>query len=193
MPERKMTRTEQILLVVVAVVVAGFFYLNQVHDPLVKRHKDAIERHNKVVAELNKLRSEPVNTRAIQRSIDKLKPVVQGLEWEYRETSAGLLATNENIEEAVMGVNALAGDNGLIVEELKPVAPESAGLFSGVEHERKLLGRTCYRMRVSGDFLDFFRFMNELTRLRPLANVTCLRIESKGEGGNVNVAVVVLI
>ena len=193
MAKRRMSPTEQLLLVVALAVVGGYFFLNQVHDPLVKQHKAAIERHNKTVAELNRLKSEPPNLQALKLAIRRIEPQARVQAEAYRQVAEANLSPAGRLEETAMQVNAMACDNGLMVQEFKPVAVEEAGLFTAMAAERKLLERSCYGMKVSGDYLDFYQFMKELKKLRPLANVANLRIEAEGDGGAVSVSMVVLI
>ncbi len=188
-----MTKTQQILVVVAVTMISLYFFLSKVHDPLSEELKAAIEKNNTLVEAINELNKEPVTTAGIQKSIKKLTPEVSELEAELKKLQASVLTPGDIVEEIIMRVNEIASNNGLLVKELVPVKAGDAKLSPGALKEQKEFDRSCYRMKISGDFIDFYTFVRELNTIEYLVNIANFSVESAGEAGRVNVDMLVII
>lgn len=192
MAKPKMTRMQQILMVIAIAVVAVYFFLNKVYDPLAARLKDVIAEHNKVVRTINTLKNQPVSTASVEASIDKLQPELRKIENEIKAQVNSVLTPTDKIEETIMQISAVAANNGLLVQNLTPAATDEIKLAPEMLQETALLKRTCYRMKIVGDFLDFFAFSKELDTVNFLVNMAGLSVTGSDADGRV-VAELILV
>lgn len=192
MAKPKMTPTQQVLMVIAIAVVAIYFFLNKVYDPLAARLKDAIKDHNRVVQVINRLQGQPVATASIEASIKKLQPQLRQTEEELKSQTGSVLTPADKIEEMVMQVSAVAANNGLLVQNLTPAEAKDLELAPEMQQEITLLERTCYSMKIAGDFLDFFAFARELDTVDHLVNMAGLSVTGSDGSGRV-VAELVLV
>lgn len=192
MAKPKMTRMQQILMVIAIAVVAVYFFLNKVYDPLAARLKDVIAEHNKVVRTINTLKNQPVSTASVEASIDKLQPELRKIENEIKAQVNSVLTPTDKIEETIMQISAVAANNGLLVQDLTPAATDEIKLAPEMLQETALLKRTCYRMKIVGDFLDFFAFSKELDTVNFLVNMAGLSVTGSDADGRV-VAELILV
>ncbi|MCK4501298.1 type 4a pilus biogenesis protein PilO, partial [Candidatus Babeliales bacterium] len=89
--------------------------------------------------------------------------------------------------------NEIASNNGLLVKELVLVKAGDTKLSPGVLKEQKAFERSCYHMKISGDFTDFYTFVRELNTIEYLVNITNFSVEGAAEAGRVNVDMLVII
>jgi len=193
MAKPKMTRMQQVLMVVAIAVVAIYFFLSKVHDPLAARLKDAVTEHNRVVQTVNRLQGQPVSTTSIEMSISKLRPRLRKTEEELKTQTGSVLTPADKVEETVMQVSAVAANNGLLVQDLTPVATRDLALAPEMQQEIALLERTCYRMKIVGNFLDFFAFARELETVDHLVNITGLSVTGSDGSGRVMAELVLVL
>ena len=193
MAKPKMTRMQQVLMVVAIAVVAIYFFLNKVQDPLTGKLKGAIAEHNRVVQAINTLQQEPVTTASLEASIDRLRPKLREAEAQAKNLAADVLTPNDKIEETVMQVSAVASNNGLLVQDLVPAAKDGLKLAAEMQQEITLLARTCYRMKVAGDFLDFIAFVRELETVPYQINLANLSVTGSDAYGRVVADLVLVI
>jgi Tfp pilus assembly protein PilO len=193
MAKPKMTRLQQVLMVVAIAVIAVYFFLNKVQDPLTARLKTAVAEHNKVVQAINTLQQEPVTTAALQKSIERLTLELKEAEGQVRALAADALTLADKIEETVMAVSAVAANNGLLVQDLTPAAPDKLQLATEMQREIALLARSCYRMKLAGDFLDFIAFVRELETVPYRINLANLSITGSDSYGRVVAELVLVI
>lgn len=191
MAKPKMTRMQQVLMVVAIAVVAIYFFLNKVQDPLAGKLKGAITEHNRVVQTINTLQQEPVTTASLEASIDRLRPKLR--EAQAKVLAADVLTPDDKIEETVMQVSAVASNNGLLVQDLVPAAKDGLKLAAEMQQEITLLARTCYRMKVAGDFLDFIAFVRELETVPYQINLANLSVTGSDAYGRVVADLVLVI
>ncbi len=191
MAKPKMTRMQQVLMVVAIAVVAIYFFLNKVQDPLTGKLKGAIAEHNRVVQTINTLQQEPVTTASLEASIDRLRPKLR--EAQAKVLAADVLTPDDKIEETVMQVSAVASNNGLLVQDLVPAAKDGLKLAAEMQQEITLLARTCYRMKVAGDFLDFIAFVRELETVPYQINLANLSVTGSDAYGRVVADLVLVI
>jgi hypothetical protein len=187
-----MTRLQQVLMVIAIAVVAIYFFLNKVYDPLSARLKDIIAENNKVVQTVNTLKNQPVSTASIEASIDKLLPELRKTEEHLKIQKSSVLTPTDKIEETVMQVSAVAANNGLLVQDLTPATMDESNLAAEMLQEIALLERTCYRLKIVGDFLDFYAFSKELETVDYLINIAGLSVTGSDASGRV-VADLVLV
>lgn len=192
MAKPKMTRLQQVLMVIAIAVVAIYFFLNKVYDPLSARLKDIIAENNKVVQTVNTLKNQPVSTASIEASIDKLLPELRKTEEHLKIQKSSVLTPTDKIEETVMQVSAVAANNGLLVQDLTPATMDESNLAAEMLQEIALLERTCYRLKIVGDFLDFYAFSKELETVDYLINIAGLSVTGSDASGRV-VADLVLV
>ena len=189
----KMTKTEQILLVVGVVVICMFFFMKKAYDPLTKEIRSLTGKNNRLVAEINTLKKEPLSTKSILKSINALTSENEQLEAEYQEIEGLFLTPKNMVEETVMKINETAANNALVVKELVPELSGKIKLPTAVQNEKKLLNRSVYHMKISGGFLDFQAFVNEILSLERLISMTSMDIRGENDRGQVEVDIVLLI
>jgi len=193
MAKPKMTRLQQVLMVVAIAVIAVYFFLNKVQDPLTARLKTAVAEHNKVVQAINTLQQEPVSSAALQKSIERLTPELNEAETQVKALAGEVLTPADRIEETVMAISAVAANNGLLVQDLTPAATDKLQLAAEMQQEIALLGRSCYRMKVAGNFLDFIAFVQELKTVPYRINLSNLSITGSDSYGRVAAELVLVI
>ncbi len=189
----KMTKMEQVLLVVATAVIAMFFFMKKAHDPLTLEIGKLAEQNNELVTRVSELKNNPVSTRHILDAINDLKAEIDQLETEYREVEAHLLTPDNKIEEAVMTINEKAANNALSVDILAPVAAEKTDLPPVMRNWQKRFSRHVYEIKLSGLFPDFLAFAKEIVELERLVSMTNLNIEKQDDSGRVAVRLLLMI
>jgi Tfp pilus assembly protein PilO len=190
---RRMKKTEQILVVVAVAAIAGFFFMRELHDPLARQIKALSQEEQEMRAKIRELESKPLATEQILGSIREITPEVEQAEAELRDVAASRLTPEEAIEETVMAINETAANNGLTVRVLAPLDTAKVKLYPAVQRERDLFDRYCYEVNLSGNFLDFASFVEEVAAMEKIVTLTRLEVRSYGDRGLVDVNLILII
>jgi Tfp pilus assembly protein PilO len=190
---RRMKKTEQILVVVAVAAIAGFFFMRELHDPLARQIKALSQEEQEMRAKIRELESKPFATEQILGSIREITPEVEQAEAELRDVAASRLTPEEAIEETVMAINETAANNGLTVRVLAPLDTAKVKLYPAVQRERDLFDRYCYEVNLSGNFLDFASFVEEVAAMEKIVTLTRLEVRSYGDRGLVDVNLILII
>jgi Tfp pilus assembly protein PilO len=190
---RRMKKTEQILVVVAVAVISGFFFMREFHDPLARQIKALTQEEQEMRAKIRELESKPLATGQILDSIREITPEVEQAEAELRAVAARRLTLEEAIEETVMAINEIAANNGLTVRVLAPLDTAKVKLYPAVQRERDLFDRYGYEVNLSGNFLDFASFVEEVAAMGKIVTLTRLEVRSDGDRGLVDVNLILVI
>lgn len=193
MAKPKISKTGQVLLVILVAVAAAWWFLNSVYDPLVKEIGAAVREHNNLVKKTAELRAKPLVTKGVLQSIRDLSPKVEEMEMELNALREEKLAPREAVDGIMLKINEIASNNGFKVLDLSPMGRKKAGLNPTVEAEMRLFERFCYHMKISGDFLYFADFLKELKKIKHFVNITNLSVVGGDAEEVVSIDMVLLI
>ena len=197
MAVKKLTRLEQVLLVVAAGVIGMYFFVGKVWDPMNEEMEATVTEYNKLVKDLNELSDRPRGSAMVEKKINKLRPEVAKLEARVTELrEQAFVGGDEEERKYELLVNTVAKNNGVNVREfvrLDKVCSEYK-TFSDLQLNCGELKRRAYALKATGGFLDFIGFVNELETLQKMINVTGIDLNGSGyDRGMVEINAVVVI
>jgi Tfp pilus assembly protein PilO len=197
MAVKKLTRLEQVLLVVAVGVIGMFFFVGKVWDPMNEEMEATVTEYNKLVKDLNELGNRPRGSAMVEKKIDELRPEAAKLESRVAELrERAFVGGDEEEREFELLVNTVAKNNGVNVREfvrLDKVCSEYK-TFSDLQLDCGELKRRAYALKATGGFLDFIGFVNELGTLRKTVNITGVDLSDSGYGrGVVEISAVVVL
>ena len=189
---RKFSFLEKWGAVAFLIVGAVYGYLEYARDPMTAQYANLVKKNNELVKAVEETAA-PQPTDQVEASIAKLNKELGELNLTLKETIQDRLSDDSREEEMVMRISEMAANNGLRVGELAPLRSGGKDLFARVKSEQKLLDRSLYHIRLSGNFISLYEFMRELSTLPSLVNVTQLNIQRAKEGRDVDVELLFII
>lgn len=179
---------------VALVLVGGIYgYLEFLREPLLEDYDKLVKQNNALVKAINEFSDELQSPDAIKTSAERLQKELTELEASLEEAKSQALTPPEMLEETVMRVSEVAANNGLRVGSLAPLKEGGFDLFPSIQNEQKLMQRALYRMKLSGDFLSFYDFLAELTKLDYMVNVAHLIVQGDKDSRGIDVDLVLVI
>ncbi|GAB7079109.1 type 4a pilus biogenesis protein PilO [Megalodesulfovibrio paquesii] len=166
-----------------------FTWLQYMYDPASTAMNKTVKEYNALVGEINTLNQTPVDIRRAQSALPPLEKKLKALTEETDALKAAYLATGEVRDEIIFRVNDAARNNVIRVHEITPTPLEKAtALPKNVAAEFKTMDRAVFKVRCSGDFIDFFAFIRDLGRMNRLVSMESLIIlKAKEQDGHVDV------
>lgn len=187
-------KRQQVLIMIMLTIGCVYGYLRYVHDPTAARLVATVKKHNALVQEVAGLDGEPVNEAAIRESMRPLEKELAALKEEVDALTASRIAGADSRDQVVYVVNETALTNYVTIKELAPTTPDKLNLPPDEVQEFRRLDRAFYKVRCTGDFIDFYGFVSDLCRVERLVNLTGLSIvRSRDAEGQVEVEFVLVI
>ncbi len=192
--KKKMSRNEQILLVVLLGVIGVFTFTKKVYDPLTKEIADLVKKSNTVVTEVNemmkKLENEERDLKRFKKQIAESERVLDSIQPPYDSLVLERVVDRSSVEETVLKITEMASEHGVSLLEFVPdsAAPSVAdpkGTEPAVQKSvflsksKSSLGLTQYKLRAEGDYLDMVDFYQKLTTRRHVLAVAEMNIVKK--------------
>ncbi len=189
---KKISKTEQMLLVVLVGVAIMFFYSKKVQKPLSAEITVLMESNTELVEEVMSLRDEPVFTEPIQKEISKISQEVDSLSNIYNKIVATKLLTRNKVQEIALEMGGMASNNGLILREMLPAESDTT-MSTELEKWKGRFNYNVHSLKVEGNFFDFNRFLSEIETMEYCYVIGDLSIKKIGNSGRVEVTCLVLI
>jgi hypothetical protein len=186
---KKISRNEQILLVVMVGVAATFFFMKKVDDPLRKEIKKLITVNNELVGKIRDLREQPVETAHLTKAIAAIDKEMSGELARYDSLTREKLVNRARVQEKALEVSGMVSDNGLVVREMTELTAEAAAgqaLSSDLGLWKKEFGLAAYSLKIEGDFLDMVHFMSEYLNQERLSIAGNVKIKGTSDQGAVS-------
>ncbi len=190
---KKISRNEQILVVVLFGVMALFFFIKKVYDPLSKEISELVKKNNELVASISELQDEPIGTDKIERKIKRVSSSISSEKEAYNQLVYSTLAGREQVQEVALEISGLASDNGLTVREMIPDDDAAETLTADFGVWQKGFELIPYVVKMEGDFLDFQTFLHEFVSMDIQLLLGSLRVESVDDQGTVIISGTILI
>ncbi len=190
---KKISRNEQILVVVLFGVMALFFFTKKVYDPLSKEISGLVKKNNELVASISELKDEPVDTDRVERKIKRVSSTISSEKEAYNQLVDSTLAGREHVQEVALEISGLASDNGLTVREMIPDDGAAENLTADLGVWQKGFKLIPYVVKMEGDFLDFQTFLHEFVSMDIQLLLGNLRVESVDDQGTVIISGTILI
>ncbi len=187
MAKKKLTKLEQIGIVVMVGIVGMFFYLKLVYDPTIKEYSTVQKKWVKLTKDVAKLKDEEVTARGIENLKKRLKEVKSGL----RKAESCLVKDASKADDLMISLLGLAEENSLEVKSYK-----SLDLTMVKEIIKTLLyKRKYYDIMIEGRYENFIVFLRKIGSLQQLVTVEKIDIKNKAnvEGGNLEIALLLSI
>ncbi len=189
---KKISKTEQMLLVVLAGVAIMFFYSKKVQKPLSAEIDGLMKTNSELVQTVTALRDEPVFTEGIQNSITEVSKEVDSLTDIYNRIAATRLLTRDKVQEIALEIGGMASNNGLILREMLPTE-NNESMSAELEKWKGRFNYDVHSLKVEGNFFDFNRFLSEIETMEFCYVIGDLSIQKIGNSGRVEVTCLVLI
>jgi Tfp pilus assembly protein PilO len=138
-------------LIAALVVALTFFYMKRVYVPQEKRLKTTVQQLNKVVGEINNIKTVPPAA-SLKERLKRSKADLADLENRLKETKV-LTGADREVAELLSLIVDLIQTKGLVIGAIQPKGKVSGSMFQWNLFEVDLGG-------------DFFRFMDLLSALR---------------------------
>ncbi|RLB83456.1 MAG: hypothetical protein DRH17_02235 [Deltaproteobacteria bacterium] len=182
MARRKLTKLEQIGIVVMVGVVGLFFYLKLVYDPTMKKYSAIRKKWVKLFNEVAVLEDEEMAARGAEGLAERLKELEQDL----RNAETTLVKDVDSADSLMINVLKVAEKNNLEVASY-----ESLDITRVKEIIKSLFyQRRYYDVLLRGSYGDLIAFLTEISSLPQLITVEKIDIrhEGRGENGSLDVA-----
>lgn len=182
MARRKLTKLEQIGIVVMVGVVGLFFYLKLIYDPTMKRYAAIQKKWVRLSHEVERLEDEEVAVRGIKG----LKKRLREMEGELRKAETSLVKDVDTADSLMIDVLKLAEENNL-----KIASYESLDTTRVKEMVKSFFyKRRYYDILLTGRYGNFVAFMTKISSLPQLVTVekVDIRHEGKDENAPLNMA-----
>ncbi|MBW1676761.1 MAG: type 4a pilus biogenesis protein PilO [Deltaproteobacteria bacterium] len=177
---KKLSRSEQILIVVGIAVIATFFYVRFVYDPTSKKFSWTMKKHERLAKEVNSLRFQVkggVPLEAIEKRVRKAEK-----ELKKAERSLPCKADRAN---ASMSIVRMASKFGFDIRTYEPeYKPKKAAKF----YKRKYIN-----MVLRGKFCNLTSFLKEIREMPLLVLVENLAFRNGHKAGCVEMALLVSV
>jgi len=192
--KKKMSRNEQILLVVLLGVIGVFTFTKKVYDPLTKEITDLVKKSNIVVTEINemmkKLENEDRDLKRFKKQVAESERVLDSIQPPYDSLVLDRVVDRTTVDKTVLEITEMASEHGISLLEF---VPDSAAGSSGgktadtttvqkstfLSKSKSALGLTQYSLRAEGDYLDIVDFYQKLTTRRYVLAVGEMKIVKK--------------
>ena len=177
---KKLTKSEQILIVVGIAVIATFFYVRFVYDPTSKKFSWVMKKHEQLAKEVNSLRFQV--TGGIP--VDAIEKRVKKADKELRKAEGSLppIADRADASMSIVRMVSKYGFNIISYEpDYKSKKPD------------KFYKRRYVNMVLSGKFCDFISFLREIREMPLLVLVESLTLKSGQKTGSVEMALLVSV
>ncbi len=161
---RKMSKFEKLGVVAAVIVASSFIYMKKVYEPQEKRLKTTVANLNKVVGELNSLKTIK-STASLKVELEKKKKELALLE---TETGGSDNADPDRQSSELLGkVSTALERSGMMVNSVKPGGKKPDELFQW----------NSYEFDLGGGFFQFLRFMERLRAMPEPVKVHKLLLE----------------
>ncbi len=187
MAKRKLTKLEQIGIVVMVGVVGMFCYLKLVYDPAIKKYSTVQKKWVKLTKDVTKLKGEEVAVRGVKNLKKRLKEMESGL----RKAESCLVKDASTAADLMIRLLGLAEENNLEVKSYK-----SLDLTMVKEMIKTLLyKRKYYDIMIDGRYENFVVFLHKIGFLQQLVTVEKIDIKNKAnvEWGNLEISLLLSI
>ncbi len=189
---KKISKTEQMLLVVLAGVAIMFFYSKKVQKPLSTEISEMMKTNSELVVTVTALREEPIFTEGLQTAISDVTGEVDSLTSIYNRIAATRLLSRDKVQEKALEIGGMASNNGLILREMLP-ADDSAVMSAELEKWKGRFNYDVHSLKVEGNFFDFNKFLSEVEKMEYCYIIGDLSINKINNSGRVEVTCLVLI
>lgn len=177
---KKLSKSEQILIVVAIAVIATFCYVKFVYDPTAKKFSWVMKKHEQLAKEVNSLRfqvSGGIPLDAIEKRVKKADN-----ELKKAERSLPPIADRVNASMLIVRMASKYGFNIKTYEpDYKPEKPDKS-------YKRKYIN-----MVLSGKFCDFISFLQEIREMPLLVLVESLALKSGQKTESVEMALLLSV
>ena len=187
MAKRKLTKLEQIGIVVMVGVVGMFFYLKFVYDPTIEKYSDVQKKRVRLVEETAKLKNEEAAVRGIKNLEKRLKEAESGL----RKAESSLAKDANAADDLMIGILELAEGNNL---EVKGYGSLDVTMVKKMI-KSFLYKRRYYDITIAGRYDNFIIFLRETGFMPQLVTIEKIDIKSKADvgGGNLEISLLLSI
>jgi len=182
MARRKLTKLEQIGIVVMVGVVGLFFYLKLIYDPTMKKHSTIRKKWVRLSSEVVKLKDEEVAARGIKG----LKKRLREMEGELRKAETSLVKDVDTADSLMIDVLKLAEENNLRIASYESLdTTRVKEMVKSFFYKRRY-----YDILLTGRYGNFVAFMTKISSLPQLVTVekVDIRHEGKDENAPLNMA-----
>ncbi len=181
-------KKERLMISVMLTIGMAFGWMNYLYDPAAEELEKTIKKYNGLVKEVNDLGQTPLNNDALRKRVKPLRQQKAALQAEVKMYSEALLARGEAVDEVVFQVNDAARSSVVRVHEFTPIPLKEASMLNpGLVKEFEKMERSLYKVRCSGNFLDLFSFINDVSRMERLVTLeSMVIIKAKEPEGNVD-------
>ncbi len=150
---RKLSRFEKLGVVAAVIIACGFLYMKRVYEPQEKKLKATVAQLNKVIAEVNGLKSVP-SAVSLRKSLQKHKQELEEINKSLAGTAAGS-GTDKGLSALISRVSGRIDECGLKVQSFAPKGSKKDELFSWRLFELTMTG-------------GYFNYLSFLERLRAM-------------------------
>lgn len=186
MAKKKLTQLEQTGIIALIAVIACFFYVKKVYEPECKRFKALKQEWGKLSKEVGELESQEGN-KDISSSIRENEEKLDVAKAELKKTSS-VLTSKEELSETLTQISRLVGQCNLKIREFVPV--EKKELQAKIN---PFLNRSLHKLVITGGFLDFRDFVNEIKALPKIVTVEKAAIERESEGEELRIVLLLSV
>jgi Tfp pilus assembly protein PilO len=161
---RRMSKFEKLGVVAAVIVASSFIYMKKVYEPQEKRLKTTVANLNKVIGELNNLKSIK-STASLKSELEKNKKELTQLEAQ----SGTIASTNpeRQASELLGKVSRALERSGMLVNGIKPGGKKPDELFEW----------NSYEFDLNGSYFQFMQFMERLRAMTEPVKVKKLVLE----------------
>ncbi|ERP31226.1 type 4a pilus biogenesis protein PilO [Chitinivibrio alkaliphilus] len=190
---RKLTRNEQLLLVVLVGIAGLYFFNTKVHQPLSENIDALVEQNNQLVSEVEELRALPLETGGVQRAISRVSKEVAEVQEEYETELFARLPMRDRVEELGVSVGNIITQNGFELDHIRSVLDESHSVKGGPEQWRREFSLHLHTVRIMGNFMDFIRVLTALSAMERIVVLSDIVIKDPDVKGNVTIEFYLLL
>ncbi len=177
---RKLSQFEKIGLVAAVIVACTFFYMKRVYEPQEKKLKSTVQRLNKMVNEINNLKSVPPAI-TVKNQLERRKDELARLEEQLRETTV-LTGADREVTKLLNRITDVIEDKELAVIALVPKGKIDDGLFQW----------NLFEITMEGDFYYFIGFLSALREMPDAVRIEKAELSQK-DGHDLSIRIELMI
>ena len=179
---KRLTKLEQLGIVIVIIVIGVFFYLKLVDASLGKKLNRTERDWGKLSADVSRMRSEE-KTGPIKGEIRKLRKEVSRANQDLKKAEIAL-TKNSEVDEIANRIVQTAAQSGLMIKKFDRITDKNK--IKEISKENELYKRRYYNLTLQGRFNTFRTFIKEISQLkfkehRKLVVIRKIAIESLAE------------
>ena len=159
---KRLTKLEQIGILLAIIVIGVFFYLKLVDASLGKKLKRTERDWVKLSADVSRMRSEE-KTGRIEREIRKLRKKVSKAKQDLKKAEIALTGDSE-VDEIANRIVQTAAQSGLMIKKFDRITDKNK--IKEISRGNEFYKRRYYNLTLQGRFNTFRFFLKEISRLK---------------------------